>query len=257
MGLEDVDGRLEKGQLATVRAPSGKGRHSSLHQIVASTLALVELEDQKMASRVAVFQGGFRLDDAQSVLGDSRDTLDQLSRLRDCSLLLAETRVSGLWYRQLDSVREFLREVTPPEELLPWRAGHARHYAGLALDVRSLHERSEDSTVAEILAVSGGNLRTGLVFAIETGDDRLIRDYAFGLSRAFVEAGLLQDLATLAASGPGDAGGPCARSRDSPRRRRVAVRNPRAPRHRGTTFRPCGPRDGALARTRRCGARRG
>ncbi|HRF61268.1 MAG TPA: AAA-like domain-containing protein, partial [Fimbriimonadaceae bacterium] len=86
MGLEDVDGRLEKGQLATVRAPSGKGRHSSLHQIVASTLALVELEDQKMASRVAVFQGGFRLDDAQSVLGDSRDTLDQLSRLRDCSL---------------------------------------------------------------------------------------------------------------------------------------------------------------------------
>lgn len=199
LSLDDVDERLERGQLATVRAPSGKGRHSSLHEIVASTLALVEPEDQKAAARVAVFQGGFRLADAQAVLGDSTEALDQLSRLRDSSLLQAEARSSGLWYRQLDSVREFLREATAIDELRPWREAHARHFASLALEVRASLEKSEDSAVAEILAASGGNLREGWVFSVETGDSHLIRDYAFGLARAYVEAGLLQDLATMAA----------------------------------------------------------
>ncbi|MCC6403233.1 MAG: hypothetical protein IT207_04415 [Fimbriimonadaceae bacterium] len=198
VSLEDVEARVRNSQLGALRSPSGQGRHSSLHQVVESTVSLLDPEDRAAAARFTVFQGGFRLEDALGVLGDTDETLDLLSRLRDSSLLATEIRHQALRYRQLDSVREFLLESTPANELAPWRDAHARHFAQLALATGKAMLAAASVTVAEAIQADGGNFKAGFAHAVESGNRGLVLDYARGLARIYVESGLLHEFGFLA-----------------------------------------------------------
>ncbi|MEM6925300.1 MAG: AAA family ATPase [Myxococcota bacterium] len=73
------------------RAPTGRGRHASIEDAVAWSWGLLEGPEQAALVQLAVFEGSFDLDAALAVVDVPIDPLVAIERLRDQSLLHAET----------------------------------------------------------------------------------------------------------------------------------------------------------------------
>ena len=170
-----------------------------------------------MLRQLSVFVGGFGLDEARGVVGESDEAIEALEQLVLKSLVAVDTRGQSPRYRLLDTTRTYagakLRETGMAREV---SRRHARHY---------LDWLTRSTNCAAVPLEHAANIRAALEWALSGGGDP---DIGVGLathacelflrlgmvaeSRRWSEraleslsperAGSLQDIALRAALGP-------------------------------------------------------
>ena len=173
--LESLHNRF---RLLTGGARTAVRRQQTLRASVDWSHALLTEPERVLFRRAAVFMGGFDLDAAQAVCGDSDverfQTLDQLTLLIDKSLVVAEDSQFGTRYRMLETVRQYaLEKLGESGEADTVRARHRDHYTGLAtlLDTpgRSGHQHRVEQAVIEM-----DNLRAAFTWCRESATETAI-----------------------------------------------------------------------------------
>ena len=145
-------------------------RHQTLHDAVSWSYDLLDADEQRVFTLLAVFAGPFDLRAAESVCRND-DVLDLLTRLTQRSML-AVRRPSGggIRYEMLETLREYGRNRMDAHQSGELFAAHAAHFSRLARSVEvDLCTTSESAAVMRTDA-SFADLRAAQRFAIETGD---------------------------------------------------------------------------------------
>ncbi len=207
-----------------LRLLAGGARAQAQHQqTIRATLAwsydLLEPAEATLLRRLAVFDGGFGLDQAEEVasggLVGRDDVLDLLGRLVDKSLVATSEVSGGLRFRLLEVVRQFaLAELDQAGETDRVRDRHCDGFLTLVEDLDPIDHAEHIGA----LLVERDNLRAALRWASAPGDqgatgsraepERALR-LAFRLWRYWAETGAIAEGrrwldAALAADGSDD-----------------------------------------------------
>ena len=192
-----LDSLHNRFRLLTGGARTAVRRQQTLRASVDWSHALLTDPERALLRRAAVFMGGFDLDAAQGVCGDSDveryQTLDQLTLLIDKSLLVAEDGVFGTRYRMLETVRQYaLEKLGESGEADAVRARHRDHYTAMAtlLDSpgRTDYPRRVEQAEAEM-----DNLRAAFAWSCENADIELALRFASALQPLWLTRGRAQE----------------------------------------------------------------
>jgi tetratricopeptide (TPR) repeat protein len=117
-----------------------------LRATIAWSYDLLDATARRLLQRVAVFQGGWTIEGAESVCADevlsAEDVVDALGVLVDHSLVRVSEGADGAArYRLLETIREFaLEQLATNGDEPDVRRRHAHHYLGIAWELdRALH----------------------------------------------------------------------------------------------------------------------
>lgn len=145
-------------------------RHRTLRDAIEWSDNLLEASDREALRQLAVFQGGFRLDDAEAVL-DGPDALEAVGALVGNSLLRRSSVSGEPRFTMFDMVREFaLEEVAKSDGLAAAQRRHLAHFAGIAETSGAMALHRDQRRHILRLAEEADNWRAALRFAIETRD---------------------------------------------------------------------------------------
>ncbi|WP_369828051.1 LuxR C-terminal-related transcriptional regulator [Mycobacterium sp. 852002-51163_SCH5372311] len=182
-------------RLLTGGARTAVRRQQTLRASVDWSHALLSEPEQVLFRRLAVFFGGFDLDAAQAVAGETERylVLDQLTLLVDKSLVVAEDSAQGTRYRLLETVRQYAQEkLHESREGNDVRTRHRDHYTAMAglLDTPAGadHQRRIDAAGTEI-----DNLRAAFAWSRESADIELALTLASSLLPLWLSRGLMQE----------------------------------------------------------------
>jgi predicted ATPase/DNA-binding CsgD family transcriptional regulator len=182
---------LTGGSRAAVR------RQQTLRASVDWSHALLTEPERVLFRRASVFLGGFDLDAAQAVCGDSEvegyQILDQLTLLIDKSLVVAEDGRFGARYRMLETVRQYaLEKLGEAGEADAVRTRHRDHFTALATPLDSPrridYQRRVEQAEAEI-----DNLRAAFAWSCENTDIELALQLASALQPLWLARGRRQE----------------------------------------------------------------
>ena len=134
---EILDSLHDRFRLLTGGARTAVRRQQTLRASVDWSHALLTETERMLFRRLAVFLGGFDLQAAQAVCGDSGieryQVLDQLTLLVDKSLVVAENSSGRTRYRLLETVRQYAMEkLGESGEADAVRSRHRDHYTSIA-----------------------------------------------------------------------------------------------------------------------------
>lgn len=118
-------------------------RHKTMRAAIDWSYALLSESARTLLRRLAVFNGGWSLAVAETILSDqdgrpmslsAGDILANLKQLTDASLILVESALDGeARYRLLEPLREYAREKLSDAGEEPWLRGrHLNYYRALA-----------------------------------------------------------------------------------------------------------------------------
>ncbi|MGB9306385.1 MAG: LuxR C-terminal-related transcriptional regulator [Mycobacterium sp.] len=171
---EIVDSLHDRFRLLTGGSRTAVRRQQTLRASVDWSHALLTETERILFRRLAVFLGGFDLQAAQAVCGDSGveryQVLDQLTLLVDKSLVVADDSSGRTRYRLLETVRQYAMEkLSESGEADAVRSRHRDHYTSIAAlldepagaDYRQRLDRAELET---------DNLRSALGWNLENDD---------------------------------------------------------------------------------------
>jgi len=137
MAVEEIDRRLEN-RFALLRGGdrTAPDRHQTLLAVIDWSWNLLTASERRALRWLALFDDGFTLDAAHSVLG--HDALQELQGLVGQSLLSVSESGASVRYRMLETVREFgrMQLVDAGEDrearaaLRSWALGYAREHGG-------------------------------------------------------------------------------------------------------------------------------
>ena len=146
-------------------------RHQTLRASVDWSHDLLSAEEQTLLRRLAVFTGGFTLEEVEQVCagdGLGRDRLlDLLGSLLDQSLVIADERDRGVRYRLLETVRQYgLERLAEPGEEQAVRTRHRDHFLALAEEARPHLETGRQFEWLEVLDPESANLMAAIDYAL-------------------------------------------------------------------------------------------
>lgn len=197
--LREICEQVRASQLDLVSSGGPRAdKHASLRTVIGASLSLLPGDLRSMLDSLSVFEGGFFLQDARAVLGQSGDVVDAIGQLRDHSLLQATPTEAGMRFRQLDAVREYIAETVDQETLQEIGQAHAKHYLSVASLANELYSQGAWDRAAKLLWLESGNLRRAIGEANNSGMTDVLCRYAMLLSRAYVENGLVREFDALA-----------------------------------------------------------
>ncbi|HVJ51832.1 MAG TPA: winged helix-turn-helix domain-containing protein [Aliidongia sp.] len=135
LGIEGLRARLdERLRMLTTGPHTVESRHRTLRNMVEWSHALLDVADQRVFRRLAIFSGSFSLDAAIAVASDGADqwdVIDALGRLIDKSMVTVEAGEQPR-YRLLETLRLYaLEQLKASAELDATAARHARHFIEL------------------------------------------------------------------------------------------------------------------------------
>src|SRR5882757_5470665 len=190
-GLQDRFRILTGGVRTAVR------RQQTLRASVDWSHALLTDPERILFRRLAVFLGGFDLDAAQAVAGDTDveryQVLDQLALLVDKSLVAAENTSGATRYRLLETVRQYaLEKLGESGEADDIRNRHRNRYTSLAalLDEPARTEYEQRIEQAEIEI---DNLRAAFAWSRENGDTERSLQLVSSLQPLWLARGRIQE----------------------------------------------------------------
>ncbi|QUR69779.1 LuxR family transcriptional regulator [Mycobacterium spongiae] len=174
LSLEEIAAGLDdRFRLLTGGARTALRRQQTLRASVEWSDALLTEDERIVLRRLAVFVGGFSLDAAQAVAGDTQvqgyQVLDHLVQLIDKSLVVAESTGGSTRYRFLETVRQYaLEKLGGAGEAHDVRDRHRDYYTSLAVlllaPARSDHEQRLARAWDEM-----DNFRGAFGWSLETG----------------------------------------------------------------------------------------
>lgn len=207
LSLEELLEQVNENPLEVLTRDTGSGvdlRHSDFRNIITGSFRRLPEESGRLLYQLGLFVGGFYLEDAQAVCGETTKfkMVQQLARLGEHSLLQSQVQGKRTRYRLLDTIREYLsatcEDAVLRRDLLACRQRHAAHYAAFARQMFDGMQQQQWAQSASGLWQELGNLRAAIAFSIAQDDHTLILEFAETLSRACFEAGLWSDFEPLA-----------------------------------------------------------
>lgn len=146
LGPEGLRDRLDRTlELLTTGARDSHDRQRTLRATIDWSYSLLDVSQQRVFRRLAVFAGGCALPDAEAVAG--AETLDELESLVDAALVQANGRL-----RMLQTIADFAREqLDESGEAAEVGMRHAQRYADVACEIRDGIEGS-----AQLAAIERG-----------------------------------------------------------------------------------------------------
>jgi predicted ATPase/DNA-binding SARP family transcriptional activator len=170
MSVEEIDRRLED-RFALLRGGdrSAPDRHQALLTVIEWSWNLLNADEQRALRRLALFQDGFTLESAETVLGSS--AFDAVRGLVDQSLLSVRESPAGVRYRMLETVREFgqMRLAAAGEDAGA-RAAQRRWAVGYASAHGARVTSADQFAAMDALGAEETNLADELRGAIADGD---------------------------------------------------------------------------------------
>jgi predicted ATPase/DNA-binding SARP family transcriptional activator len=160
--LERLSQRLA---VLTAGPRDAPARHGALAATIDWSYDLLDREQQDLFARLAVFAGGFTIEAAEAVCGETRDLLNALGALLDNSLLVhAEAAESR--FRMLDTIREYalgrLEEGGGADDA---RRAHLEYFLGLAETADGELIGPDQRTWLHRLEAEHDNLRAAFAYA--------------------------------------------------------------------------------------------
>jgi predicted ATPase/class 3 adenylate cyclase/DNA-binding CsgD family transcriptional regulator len=192
-----LDSLHDRFRLLTGGARKAVRRQQTLRASVDWSHALLTESERVLFRRASVFMGGFDLDAAQFVCGDSAveryQTLDQLTLLIDKSLINAEDSQFGTRYRMLETVRQYASEkLGESGEADAVRSRHRDHYIAMAAPLNtpgaSDYQRQIEQAELEI-----DNLRAAFAWSCENSETALALELASALQPLWLTRGRVQE----------------------------------------------------------------
>jgi predicted ATPase/DNA-binding winged helix-turn-helix (wHTH) protein len=152
-------------------------RHQTLKDAISWSYDLLDEEEQRLFSSLAVFAGQFDLDSAEAVCSGD-DVLDLLTRLTRRSMLTVRRPAEGgTRYEMLETLREYGRNRLGDLEGAQLFTAHADQFASLALAVELDLGTEQEGDAVRRADGSFADLRAAQRFALHIED----LDTAFGL----------------------------------------------------------------------------
>lgn len=175
LGLDEIASLLDdRFHLLTTGNRAALPRQQTLFAAVDWSFDLLAEEERQLFRALSVFAGGFDLDAARAVLGESVDVLDTITRFVDKSLLTVDRPTpTESRYRMLETIREYcLSKLRQADEESPVRERHLHYFLSYAEegDVK-LRGREQRQWIMR-LEREHENMRAALTFALENGSAR-------------------------------------------------------------------------------------
>lgn len=192
-----LDSLHNRFRLLTGGARTAVRRQQTLRASVDWSHALLTEPERVLFRRLAVFMGGFDLDAAQAVGGDSDieryQILDQLTLLIDKSLVTTEDGGSGTRYRLLETVRQYaLEKLGESGEADTVRDRHRDHYTEIASRL-DLAGHSERQRRIEQAVLEMDNLRAAFAWSRENARYASALQLASALQPLWTTRGRVQE----------------------------------------------------------------
>jgi predicted ATPase/class 3 adenylate cyclase len=177
-------------------------RQRTLREAIAWSYDLLEPVEQRLFARLAVFTGGWTLEEAESVCGPAHDlgmdVLEGLTSLAEKSLVTVDasgTRRFGM----LETIREFAVErLEESGEARELRRRHAQAYLELAERAVPAYIRRDRKEWLDRLEPEHDNFRAALEWAIGQGEASVALLFTWALWRFWQMRGHLQEGRTWA-----------------------------------------------------------
>jgi hypothetical protein len=166
----------ERFRLLTGGRRTAVERHQTLRAVVDWSYGLLPETERVVFDRLAVFSGGFTLAAATAVVSgdgiEAWDVVDALGGLAAKSMVVAEP-VAGehTRYQLLETLRQYGRErLDGAGDTDRWRRRHGHHFAAFAAEAgRGLRGRDELAWRERLLG-DLDNLRSAVVWGLDSGD---------------------------------------------------------------------------------------
>lgn len=189
---DQIASRLDdRFRLLTGGSRTALPRQQTLRAMMDWSYSLLSEPEKVMFRRLAVFAGGWTLQAAEAVCGDSAgglDTLELLTHLLDKSLIILDESGDEVRYRRLETIRQYSRErLFETDEVEALRDRHLEYYVGFSESVDE-HLKGREQVVwqARMLAELD-NLRAAMEWGLRRNPDSALR--IAGASNLFWTAG--------------------------------------------------------------------
>ena len=188
--LDQLDDRFE---LLVSQCRDAVPRHRSLRAAVSWSDRLLPPDVRQFFVRLSVFRGGWTVEAAAEIgmqaetsecptpIAEQRDPLDctryYLEHLQESSLIMSEERGGDIWFRTLETLREYAWEQLSREDQLAARIRHRDYYLALAEEAERQSGGPNQSTWFDRLETANHNLRAALTLCLEqeNGSDAGLR----------------------------------------------------------------------------------
>ena len=193
---EIIDGLRDRFRLLTGGSRTALPRQQTLRASVDWSHELLPETERVVLRRLAVFMGGFDLDAARAVAGDTDappyQIVDDVSSLVDKSLVVADVSRRDTRYRLLETVREYaLEKLDESGEAGTVHTRHRDHFAALFdMPVSGGHQRRIEQAEVEI-----DNLRAAFEWSQQNGDSELALRLASSLQPLWLRGRALEGVA--------------------------------------------------------------
>ncbi len=172
LSIEQIAARLDD-QFSLLRT-SQQGelpRHQTLRATMDWSYDLLDFAEQQLFQRLAIFAGGWTLEAAEAVCGDSilaaDRIIDLLMQLANKSMIIAEFKGNEMRYRMLDTLRHYAAGKIK-ESAEPWQDRHLAFFLALAEKAKPKLWSGEQSRWLERLDTEQDNLRAALGWAFSS-----------------------------------------------------------------------------------------
>ena len=180
-------------------------RQRTLAGAIAWSHDLLPAESQLVLHDLAVFEGGFDLEQATAVVSpsdDGADVLDQIVTLVDHSLVqrdAPDVGGEGVRFRLLETIRAFaLERLTADGREPETRRRHALAYLALAEMASPNLPGADQPRWLDRLGVDYPNLRSALRWAIDSGEVQVAQRFIAAMWRFWQQTGRLVEATELA-----------------------------------------------------------
>ena len=169
--------------------PDAPSRHRTLEQAIAWSHDLLDPHARTLFARLSIFNGGWRLDEAEAICGPAAEVgaevIELLAELVDQNLVVTREDADGdVRYEMLETIRAFAADkLAATGDLTELGRRHARTYLALAeASAPEIRRRNRVATLRRI-APERDNFRSAAQWPMDNDD----ADTALRLATALVE----------------------------------------------------------------------
>lgn len=165
------------------RSRTGSARHETLEAAIDWSYDLLDEASKRLLRSLAIFRGGFTIDAAGEVCFDGAGgeglILDQLTELRDKSLLTHEVTFAGTRFGLLETIRDYASLRLHEEgEFEAVARRHREYFTGLARGQSHRLSGAEQLEALEVLEADHDNFRAVMRRALDEDDTEAAADMA-------------------------------------------------------------------------------
>lgn len=214
MSIEELRARLdERFRVLTEGSRTALARHRTLRSLIDWSYDLLSHTEKLMLQRVSVFAGGWTLEAAEQVCGDSviesKAVFDLLCSLVDKNLIVAEPKGGQTRYELLETVGHYARDrLRESQEEAQTQARHLDYFLALAEEAQPRLKGADQQVWFSRLEREHDNLRAALARSSTRGGAAAAGLRLAAALWSFWERGYLGEgcacLSGLLAIAPGD-----------------------------------------------------